>query len=148
MCVPLPFQGRLFYSGSPLGELAPQVTEGLVRKSFTLSKRFHIKIPPPPNGGSPPFSREAFYSGSPLGELAPQVTEGLVRKSFTSNKRLQQYPSTAYSGSPPLKGRLFQTPKTSCNLQRLSASNGKNLYEVTKILENQIASCKKVRFML
>ena len=39
--VPLPFQGRLFLLrfshelGSPLGELAPQVTEGLSRKSIT-----------------------------------------------------------------------------------------------------------------
>ena len=47
------------------------------------------------------------------------------------------------------KGRCNLT--NNCDRDTLMANipaNGKNLYEVTKILENQIASCKKVRFML
>ena len=69
-----------FTIGSPLGELAPQVTEGLSRKSFTSSKRFH-GVPLHQLRWSPSLKGRLIL-GSPLGELAPQVTEGLVRKSL------------------------------------------------------------------
>ena len=55
-----PFSREAFYSGSPLGELAPQVTEGLVRRPFTLSKRFH-KNPSTSYAGPPPLSGEAIF---------------------------------------------------------------------------------------
>ncbi len=56
--------------GSPLGELAPQVTEGLSRKIFTSSKRLHERIPPTSFAGSPPFLRAAISDSAAGGGSA------------------------------------------------------------------------------
>jgi hypothetical protein len=110
-----PLKGRLILGSLEKGAGSRRLTEGLYRRPFTLSKRFHIKIPPPPNGGSPPFSREAFYSGSPLlyyrlpfrGAGSRRLTEGYFHKPFTLSKRFHENPSTSFAGYPPLKGRLI-----------------------------------------
>ena len=61
---PPPLKGRLILGSLEKGAGSRRLTEGLYRRPFTLSKRFHIKIPPPPNGGPPPFSREAMIQTS------------------------------------------------------------------------------------
>ena len=62
---------------------------------------------PSPKGEADFYSGFPLCIGSPLGELAPQVTEGYFRENLhTKQKTLRKNPSTAYGGSPPLKGRL------------------------------------------
>ena len=46
--------------GSPVGELAPKVTEGLLRESATERKRFQLRTLPPPSGDFPSPKGEAF----------------------------------------------------------------------------------------
>ena len=55
-----PLKGRLILGSLEKGAGSRRLTEGLYRRPFTLSKRFHIKIPPPPNGGPPPLSGKAI----------------------------------------------------------------------------------------
>ena len=49
-------QAPLCYLGSlEKGAGSRRLTEGFLRKSFTSSKRFHRRTPPPSNDGSPPL---------------------------------------------------------------------------------------------
>ena len=70
---PPPLKGRLFYIqaplgflGSPLGELAPQVTEGCFRDTSHIKQKISHRNPSTVCDGSPPFSREAFISRLPF----------------------------------------------------------------------------------
>ena len=78
---PLPLKGRLVLGSLEKGAGSRRLTEELLRKSFTPSKRFHKEslhrlaaVPLPFQG------RLICNIGSPLGELSPQVTEGFFRE--------------------------------------------------------------------
>ena len=132
---PPPFSREAFFLSGSLekGAGSRRLTEGLLRKSFTPSRRFHRRTPPPaslvplvlsgplcPAGISPPRGESPLKGrlfcigallwciGSPLGELAPQVTEGCSRKSFTPRKRFHKEPLHRLTTVPlPFQGRLF-----------------------------------------
>ena len=113
----------LCYSGSlEKGAGSRRLTEGLLRKSFTPSKRFHkeplhrLRRSPSPFRGGFYIQAPSFILGSPLGhpqgvpcaELSPQVTEGYFRKtSHIKQKIPQRTPPPASLVPLPFQGRLF-----------------------------------------
>ena len=120
-----PLKGRLFYIQAPLEEGAGsrRLTEGLLRKSFTPSKRFHKeplhrlrRSPSPFRGGFLHSGSPLSFIGSPLGhpqgvpcaELSPQVTEGYFRVHLTHQaKDFTGTPPPASLVPLPFQGRLF-----------------------------------------
>ncbi len=57
---PPPLKGRLILGSLEKGAGSRRLTEGLYRRPFTLSKRFHIKIPPPATLVPLPFQGRLF----------------------------------------------------------------------------------------
>ena len=124
--VPLTFQGRLLHSGSlEKGAGSRRLTEGLLRKSFTPSKRFHKEslhrlaaVPLPFQGRLFYIQAPSFILGSPLGhpqgvpcaELSPQVTEGYFRETYHIKQKIPQgTPPPSATVPLPFQGRLLHS---------------------------------------
>ncbi|ERJ97542.1 hypothetical protein RUMCAL_00068 [Ruminococcus callidus ATCC 27760] len=91
----------------PCAELAAAgLTEELSRKSFSLSKRFHRRIPPPASLVPLPFQGRLISGSLEKGAGSRRLTEGFCRKIYSSRKSFIKIPPPASLVPLPFQGRL------------------------------------------